>query len=514
MQSKKLLLLLFCYAATTGCKDSIKSDLVNVTNPSNLKYISIADAREGKAVITTAPTVQTGGLLPNFELISIQKSDGTLLDESYLQYVTIGKSIEAESPVKGTNSANNGVISVAAGHNFGVGDYYFNIKVTTTTEGQTYSTVFEKAFQLHIAPLLPTNMVYSPKNQNLVYGNASSKTTAPLLPGSNPDVSFELGNYSDKLTIVKETGVIAIAPNYIYRTRETLNPVIKVISNISKEVVSFENKITVVITDKPEIMPVETIYFFYPTLKTAVALPTGGEGYTVQTDNIGLATRIWGVRANSTGSFFLKPEERPEVNTAQTILETQTHNASNQTEPTNTWMVMPTQDLTPFQYGYKLSFNYYYQPAFQTYMADGRTPTDLEVYISTDYTGGDIQDTSGKWLNGTWTKVNTSIKCQKSLGVNGSNSTGAPWGAEFIGTPYPGDQAGANPDNKKRPALGTFYNKWVKCTYDISAPQISSKFTVAFKVASYFEGRLLNTTAVPGRGGIYFLSDFNFKAVE
>lgn len=150
MQSKKLLLLLFCYAATTGCKDSIKSDLVNVTNPSNLKYISIADAREGKAVITTAPTVQTGGLLPNFELISIQKSDGTLLDESYLQYVTIGKSIEAESPVKGTNSANNGVISVAAGHNFGVGDYYFNIKVTTTTEGQTYSTVFEKAFQLHI----------------------------------------------------------------------------------------------------------------------------------------------------------------------------------------------------------------------------------------------------------------------------------------------------------------------------------------------------------------------------
>ena len=106
------------------------------------------------------------------------------------------------------------------------------------------------------------------------------------------------------------------------------------------------------------------------------------------------------------------------------------------------------------------------------------------------------------------------MKCKKSLGVNGSISTGAPWGPEFIGTPYPGDQNGADPDNRKRPSLGTFYNKWVKCTYEIAPGQISSNVTVAFKVTTYFEGRLLNSSAAPGRGGIFFLSDFHYKAEE
>ncbi|HTG55496.1 MAG TPA: hypothetical protein VL943_04465, partial [Niabella sp.] len=157
----------------------------------------------------------------------------------------------------------------------------------------------------------------------------------------------------------------------------------------------------------------------------------------------------------------------------------------------------------------------YYMPAFQTYMSDGRTPTDLEVYISTDYAGGSIQDAEGNWLNGTWTRVNDDIICQRSEGVNSSSvSTGAPWGPQFTGTPYPGDQKGADPDHKKRPALGTFYGKWVKCTYNISTSQLSPTFTVAFKVASYFEGELRNNTAAPGRGGIYFLSDFNYRAVE
>jgi hypothetical protein len=176
-------------------------------------------------------------------------------------------------------------------------------------------------------------------------------------------------------------------------------------------------------------------------------------------------------------------------------------------------MIATTQDLTPFQYGFKLSFTYHYMPAFQIYMADGRTPVDLEVYISTNYKGGDIQDASGKWLNGEWTKVNNAMRCNRSEGLSGANSTGAPWGTQFIGTPYPGDQKGLDPDGRKNPST-TFYNKWVRCTYDIPVSQISKTYTVAFKVASYFQGSLLNNTTVPGRGGSFYFSDLYFKASE
>ncbi|ADY53036.1 hypothetical protein Pedsa_2491 [Pseudopedobacter saltans DSM 12145] len=529
MRSKKLLLLLFCYLSLSACKDSL-TDVSRTPKPSDLKYVAIGGAREGKSIVTAAPTVQTGGLLPKFELVSIAKEDGSLLDDSFLSFVTIGSPVNVSLPVKPNtgivdengnpvnsmdlvNSASNGVISIATGHNFSVGDYYFNIKVTTEKEGIEYSTVFDKAFHLNVGPLLPTNLIYSPKNQNLVYGVSGARTSAPMMPNANPDVHFELGSYTDKLIVDRATGEISIAPGYVYSKYDTLSPIIKVVSNISNEVVAFQNKLTVIITNKAEPMPIETIYLFYPTLNVTTALPTGGDGYSVQTDNKGLATRIWGIRANSSGSAFVKPAERPATNTGQTILETQTHSGTNETEPTNAWMVTTTQDLTAFQYGYKLSFNYYYMPAFQTYMADGRTPTDLEVYISKDYTGGDIQDANGNWLNGTWTKVNASIKCQRAEGVSGSNSSGAPWGPEFVGTPYPGDQTGIDPEGRKKPGT-TFYGKWVKCSYEISSNQISSNFTVAFKVASYFQGKLTNTAAAPGRGGIYFLSDFNYKAVE
>jgi hypothetical protein len=98
--------------------------------------------------------------------------------------------------------------------------------------------------------------------------------------------------------------------------------------------------------------------------------------------------------------------------------------------------------------------------------------------------------------------------------VNTANlSTGAPWGPEFIGTPYPGDQKGLDPDGRKNPST-TFYNKWVRCTYDIPVSQISKNYTVAFKVTSYFQGTLLNTTSVLGRGGSFYFTDLSFKASE
>lgn len=531
MENKTSLLLLFCCLAGVSCKDSLKPDLT-AGKPTDLRYVSIANAREGAAVVTAPPTVQTGGLVPKFELIGIDRGDGTPLDASYLAYVNIGGSSIQDIPidpdlgyvdengdpltvVSATNTARNGIITIASGHNFTAGDYYFHIKVSTESGGVSNETVFENAFHLNIGPRLPTNLVYTPKNQNLVYGNPGSKTTAPLMPNANPDVSFELGTHSDKLVIDQETGAVSLAPGYAYSGYDTLTPVIRVVSNISGEVTLFENRLTTIVTDKPEEMPVETIYFFYPTLRTSGSRPTGGEGFTVQVVEPGVGPDIWGVMNNSNGRYFTAPPERPKENTAQTVLETETHNSSQVTLPTTSWMVTTTQDLTPFQYGYKLSFHYYYMPAFQTYMADGRTPTDLEVYISTDYTGGDIQDAEGNWLNGTWTQVNDVMRCQRAQGtVITGQSSGAPWGPEFIGTPYPGNQSGPDPDGRKRPSLGTFYNIWVKCTYDIPVSQISPNVTVAFKIASYFDGALQNNASAPGRGGIYFLTDFHYKAVE
>jgi|GEM_PF-869555 len=522
------LLFSSCCLLILSCKKH--TDLRAIGNPSNLRYISIADAREGKAIVTAAPTVETGGLTPTFELIGIKKDDGTALDASFLDDVSMGGSAIEDIPVdpdlgdvdqdgnpitvvSAENTAKNGIITIASGHHFTAGDYYFQIKVSTEANGKTYSTVFDQAFHLTIGPRLPTNLVYTPKNQNLVYGNPESKTTAPLMPSANPDVTFELATLSDKLIIDPETGAVSLSPDYTYAGYDTLSPIIKIISNISQEVTLFENRLTTIVTDKPEEMPLESIYFFYPTLRASGSFPTGGEGFTVQVDEAGSGEDIWGERDNSVGNYFVAPPERPAANTAQTTLETQTHNSGGVTTPTQSWMVTTTQDLTPFQYGYNLSFSYYYMPAFQTYMADGRTPTDLEVYISTDYTGGDIQDADGNWLNGTWTKVNEVMRCWQSEGTAGGNSSGAPWGDEFIGTPYPGNQKGEDPDGRKDPST-TFYNKWIKCTYDISSDQISSNFTVAFKVNAYFEGELRNNATAPGRGGIYFFTDFYYKAEE
>ncbi|WP_461533159.1 hypothetical protein [Sinomicrobium sp.] len=528
MKNKKLILLWCCIMSMIACEESsFKSELEDFQVPSDLKYASITDARETKAIVTAAPTIQTGGLTPTFEIVSISTEDGTVLDDSYMEYISVGevtsgdyqvdpelgKVDENGNPITfytAENASQNGIISIADGHEFTVGDYYFTIKVTTESDGVKYETTFDDAFHLFVSPLLPSNLIYSLKNQNLVYGDPESKTREPILPNSNPDVSFELVDYTDKLQIDPETGSISLAPGYAYSTYDTISPTVKVISNITEESVVFEDKVTTIITDKPEEMPVETINIFYPTLRTSGLFPTSGEGFSIQVDNPGEARSIWGNLGHGAMRDYVGPPDRPEENTSQTILGSQTYaNGSSTTKPNDTWLVINTQDLTPFQYGYKLSFTYYYQAHYVNYLADGRTPTDMEVYISTDYTGGDIRDPEGNWLNGTWTQVNEVIRCRRATVQLHSDE----WGEEFIGTPYPGYQTGPDPDGRKNPDRPV-NGYWIKCEYDIPVDQISPNFTVAFNIRSYFEGEILNNDVVPGRGGIYFFSDFNFKGVE
>ncbi len=523
MKNQNLLLLL-CFSlvwVTTACRDALK-DFDKIGDPSDLRYIAITNAREGEGVSTAAPTVQTGGLVPEFEIVSVRKGDGALLEGVQLGYFSVGTSstvnISVDPPedivdengnritsVEALNLGKNGVISVASGHDLSPDDYYFTIRVKTSVGDISYSTVFEDAFHLRINPLLPGLIVYAPKNQNLVYGETGGKTHAPIVPNGNPAIHFALGNHTDKLAIDSETGEISLASRYVYTERETLQPIIHVVSDINGEVAIFENVVTVVITDTPETMPIESIYFFYPTLNTTTANPLGGDGYTVQTLDKGNSQQIWGVAtANSTynAKLFKKPDDRPETNTAQTILETITAGTSGSTNgitkgPFNTWMVTTTQDLTPFQYGYDLSFSFYYLLTYWQAMSDGTIPIDFEVYISTDYTGGDLQDAQGNWLNGTWTKVNAAIRSSQSTSL-----TGETWGSETVGL-----------------TTGQVTNThWLRCTYDISPEQISPHFTVAFRLTSLFEGALSNngTTAgtEQGRGGRHYLTDFHYKAEE
>ncbi|SHF56508.1 hypothetical protein SAMN05444274_106206 [Mariniphaga anaerophila] len=530
----KLLLFISLLALYSCIENTFMDDvpLDSFGNPTGLKYMDIKNAREGKAISSGVPSINTGGLTPMYEIVAGRKDDGTLLDESYMQYVSIAQfdtivmrldnsynnkvdeNGDTLRSVSALNTSNNGVISIADGNSFTVGDYYFSVKATTQHEGKVFSTTFDDVFHLNIEPLLASYLIYSPKNQNLVYGNTESKTSVPLLPSANADVTFELAANKEELVINPSTGVVSLSPDYVYSGYDTLFPVINVVNNISGELVSFSNSLIAIVTNQAEQMPVDTINFFYPTLKTSGSKPSGGDGFSVQVDIPGNGDDIWGEVDNSNGRYLETPSQRPEKNTAQTVLETQTFNSAGVTKPTQSWCVTSTQDLSAFQYGYDLSFNYYYNASFLRYMEDGRAPNDLEVYISTDYTGGDIQDGNGNWINGTWKKLNEQIACQIGAGVSSNGKpAGAPWGEPFIGTPYPGDNTGPDPEGRKV-AGRNVYGKWVKCTYNISEYKTCKTFTVAFKVASYFEGELLNNSTIPGRGGVFFLSDFYYRAAE
>ena len=531
---KKLLFFCTVVVFLSSCvEDTFMSSNDSGANPANLKYMSVTNAREGKTIISGAPTISTNNLVPYYEIVAGFDKAGNRLDESFMKYVSIfnadtvtwklaegldypvdenGDSIKGGI---GFNLSKAGVISISDGHIFTVGEYYFSIKVTTKSKDQTYSTTFDKAFHIKIEPLLPSYLVYQLKTQNLVAGDPASKTNKPIIPSGNKNVSFALLTNTDKLTIDAVTGEVKLTPTYIFTKNDTIRPTIELTSNISGEKVTFASSLVVIVTDKPTAMPIETIYFFYPTLFTTGATPTGGDGFSVKVIEKGSCPRIWGERANSAAGSLVAPVERPVTNLGkQKILETNTFTATSPitTKPTSSWCVTTTQDLSVYNIGYDLSFGYLYMPAYQIYMADGRTPTDLEVYISTDYTGGDIQDANGNWTNGTWTKINQNMKCNISLANGGKN--GAPWGAEFTGTPYPGDQKGEDPEGRKDLVRGTVYGKWIKCSYDITSYKNSKSFTVAFRVASYFYDDLLNNTIVPGRGGSYFLSDFHYVAKE
>jgi len=505
---KKNVLYLIILILTVGCRNEAFTEDLGFTDamePKDLLYSAITNAREFSQLRTGVPTVDTRGLIPFFEIVSIKNAAGTVLDNTFTDDVTIANPVEVVGDLdpedyyeengatvttySSFNISQAGLISIAEENQFDIGTYTFTIKVTTETdEGETLSATFEDALSVSFGPELVTNLLYSPIAQNLVVG-AGSETTRPFLITGNPDVTFSLGTDTDKLQIDAATGIISLLSSYTTSANDTILPTVLITSTISQEVTEFQGDsfLFLVASNDPVDLPRRTNYFFYPTLEAnnkvfgyALDIITPGQ---VPTEN------IWTQRGPSPLTE-LEEEGFPVIEGKQGLITNAVIGGAS--EPHESDVIINSQDLSPYGLGFDISVVFHMQNRFVEYLEDGRTPTELEVYISTDYTGNNA--------NATWTKINDQVGCQ----IN--NVTDPP----FIGMPYPGDQRGPDPDGRKDDARNAD-GRWMKCEFDLNDFKEETNFTIKFKFASFFEGEISGPT---GRSGRYFLSDVYFKATE
>jgi len=462
--------------------------------PTDLEYMDVVEARDGQLIVTFPPAVNTGGLVPYFEIVKVADAAGTALGEEHLKFVSIANPVidtikvndeGDEMPV--VNYKQAGAITIADSNPFTFGDYYFDIKVITSPDepAMRQEATFEKGFHLKVGPALVQSLSYRPAMQNLLL-DGSKQTTAPYVSeGSNPDIRFALGTHDDIFAIDAATGVITLK-NGVSPEEGTYMPRIDVINNISEELVSFEGKNTlaIVVSEEPVEIELQTINFFYATLEAAS--PTYGfKKHIVEAGGVEESkTWIAGSPCN------LAAADRPEnITSAKSIMTNVV--VSKKSLPHTSWAIINSQNLSNYKQGYELSATFWTKNQYVEYMTDGRTPTNLEVYISTDYTNS-VEDAS-------WTQINDILSCE----INDS-------GVSFTGTPYPGDQQGDNPDGLKDTGKNADA-KWVKNVLDLEAYKNEKNFTIAFKFASYFEGEITGAT---GRGGRYYISDVRFDAKE
>ncbi|TLX78183.1 hypothetical protein E9993_00425 [Labilibacter sediminis] len=473
--------------------------------PSGLKYSSVMNAREYEKIKSNVPTVNSGGIPCFFEILSVKNDAGVLGDE-YLESVSIASAYLDTVHVEGVTEAgdtliydrpiivpnNAGQISIENNDVFAHGDYYFTIEATTTKNGKSLSTVFEDAFHLNVMPELPSAVLYSPFNQNLVVG-ADMKTTEAYVPMRNPDVTFKLTSHEDKLVVDPETGAFSLNPSYTVTENETIQPSLTLISNISGEAVIFdEGFLNIVISNEPVDLPKMQFNFFYPSMLSGNNTVNGYLKYTFDQGDTPNNV-IWKAEK---ASPLAAPERPAEVtgNKSLSLLNI-VWNQSNKAEPMTSWMVMNSQNLSQYSYGYDINAMFYLKHSMLFYMADGRTPCDIEIYITDSFTG-DVATT-------TWTQVNDLVKCE----VNGS-------GVEFTGTPYPGDNLGDDPDGLKDPTK-SYLGTWMRCELDLEPYKDMANFTLAFKYATYFDDPLSGgPTGGEGQAGKFWISDVNYKAVE
>jgi hypothetical protein len=492
-------------------KSSFGEDLQLLIVPTDISYPDIINAREFSYIESAVPFMSANGHPVHLELVNIKK-DGEILDPSYMNSVTMlgFTTIETEHPDTGDiiltkDLSENGKIVIADGNPFSNGDYYFTIKASVVVGSDWDSAIFEDVFHLNVGPGLAEGIAYCPFKMNFVSGENTTSNPVELF-GANPDVRYELGSESEKLTIDPVTGAISLNPSYAVSETEYLNPIITVVSNISEEVVSFEEKFTAVISATPIVLEKENDYFFFPNLipVTKDNLNFGGDGWSRQV-----------VESHSDDDGWYNPKalwraKTPPVNTPD-ALAVQADSGVKWTQrleipfwtvakPHDSWVIMDSQNLALYEgcFDSKAVFWYalYMKEVQSGYEADGSAPIGLEVHITNNFTG-DVTTTD-------WTQVNDILECE----INNN-------GTVFTGTPYPGDQTGLNPDGLKDPAKNA--NKlWVRCELNLEDYKTQNSFTIAFRCKTYYDKKPyhLDTNGNPAVNGWVRLSNVHFVASE
>lgn len=370
-------LFLMSFTLLMGCERTSfmeSTGLPENITVSNLSYPSIINARAYSEITSAVPTMQSDGVPCRFSIVNVRsEADGVLPDE-YLQKVQIysafmdtvkvaveiteldsiqkvdkdGELVYKEdgspkmiaqfdttfhnTPIMNPNEA--GKILIENNNMFGEGDYYFTLALIPLTDGDDNTQLFEDAFHLNVMPLLPIGFTYEPVQQNLVVGT-EMKTVTPTLKFSKEvptqDVRFELLTDTDKIQINSETGEISLVPGYKIEKNEAIAPSIKVISNITEEVVELEGSpenLQIVISDEELILnagpllPPAIIYLPYAQNlvlgttegTTEVDVPIGNPSliYELETesDKLTIDSRTGVIRLNPN---FTMVEEKIEV---------------------------------------------------------------------------------------------------------------------------------------------------------------------------------------------------------
>ncbi|MEC3907164.1 hypothetical protein VOI54_09035 [Tamlana sp. 2201CG12-4] len=505
---KRFLLILIIISAgfvigscTEDAYERNNPSLSDFNAPMGLKYTDVINGREFGRIRSVAPTLNTGGILPFFEIVSIKDADGNILDDSYTGFVEIFNKDE-ERP---NDERHLGRIIIGTDNRttpekeekniFATGDYFFTIKVTISAGGETRSETFEDVFRLNVAPLLAENLLYVPIAQNLIVGSEPD-TSKPSLRGANPAVSFELGSDTDKLTINPDTGVISLKPEYSTTENDTIYPLVRVISKISEEVLEFQGKgfLWLVASNTPVTLPRSTNYFFYPSLKSENKV----DGYLkeILVDDGRTDSRKWvSVRNNAS---FISPFafNRPDnIKPIITGIQTQGKGGAIECDA-----IFNTVDLTLHE-DFDVSAEFHYRNEFTEYFADGSSPVFLEMYYSVDF--DPTRPLGEANAEATWVLVNDIVECTVPRRNQGP----------FIGMPYPGDQRLKTNDVAaalKDPGRNGD-SAWVVCVLDLNTlKSTAKKFTMKAKYRATYTGSLV----APGRDGRYKFSDIHYRATE
>ncbi|NDV78780.1 hypothetical protein [Dysgonomonas sp. 511] len=518
---KQWKIIFICFWALSllyGCTDDTFIDDQKLSSsdvtPRNLVYAEVVNARENGLIKSGLPTVETGGLIPTFEIVGGTNAEGQQLSDAYMSYVEIANPVMVEvgkdsegNPIEVINYRHAGTITIAAGNPFDYGDYYFDIKVTVVHQGEEYSTLFPKAFKLKVQPLLPSALIYIPMAQNLVIGSGK-KTTKAYMPSGNPNVTFSLGSDTDKLEIDANTGAIWLKQGYAPSEQVSLTPTIIVTNTLNGEEAVFHGStdiITIVVSSTPVDLPLQEKYFFTPTF----AAENWNDGYIKFVKEVGSqpSYKPWDRQAAAAPAASERPAA---LKNNYSIMNNPTLSGSNSIQkPHLSWVVMTPQKLSDYNYGFALSATMWIGNEYLTYLsASGLITTQVKIMVSTNFT----RTMSDPDL-ATWVDVSDRVKAQISNGTT--------LGTEFTGLPYPGTNVlvsvnGSTQNDQAKDLKDSSKNndkKWIKCVLDLEEWKNEDEFTLAFVHFSNFTG----TVTFDGkynRPGRYKISDVYYKATE